>query len=124
VFPVLQPPAPSLPPLPPNTRPPLDTPPGKQLACLQLVLHQDSKWLARPHPTPSEGVLVPPWCPTRGHLLCPLHRTQLPVRHIAHHRSTPNPLQRATETGRQVCPGTRGAIHSGTLPITSHLWER
>jgi hypothetical protein len=40
----------------------------ERLACLQLVSHIMIKWLARPHPTPLEGVLVPPCCPTSGHL--------------------------------------------------------
>ena len=39
-------------------------------------------------------------------------------------RSTPQPACRGLHgEDRRVCPETRGAIHSGALPITSRLWE-
>jgi hypothetical protein len=52
----------------------------------QLAPHINrNQWIVRPHLPPIREGLVPLTTPPAGPPLGPLPRTQLPVRHIAHH---------------------------------------
>jgi hypothetical protein len=71
------------------------------------------KWIARPHLPPPKGRAGSPCCPTSGPPLGPLHRTQLPVRHIADHgvRLTPGP-QAPPVSAAALVLSTRTAAHT------------